>query len=147
MALRPLMRWMCVGAGAPGGTWLAVILVGFFTRPVDEVMQVLGYLPILIVFPAVPGALVGLVLGLLDGTLVRRVVDRLGSRSSVGFATAMMSIPVVGAVILLQLYLSYWVPVLASVAMGVLLVLAPIAVCARRYQLIVRGVFGPVYRE
>lgn len=145
--LPPLVRWMCVGAVVPSAVWLAVVLVGFFTQPVDEMVQVLGYLPVVIVFTAVPGALVGLVLGLLDRVLQRKVVDRAGSRGSVGLATATLSLPFVGVAVLLAVYLSSWVTAPAGVAIGVVLVLVPIAICARRYQRIARGVFGSVHRQ
>lgn len=138
---------MCVGAVVPSAVWLAVVLVGFFTQPVDEMVQVLGYLPVVIVFTAVPGALVGLVLGLLDRVLQRKVVDRAGSRGSVGLATATLSLPFVGVAVLLAVYLSSWVTAPAGVAIGVVLVLVPIAICARRYQRIARGVFGSVHRQ
>jgi len=145
--LPPLVRWMCVGAVVPSAVLLAVVLIGFFTQPGDEMVQVLGYLPVVPVFTAVPGALVGLVLGLLDRVLQRRVIDRAGSRGSVGLATATLSLPFVGVAVLLSVYISYWVPVLASVAMGVVLVLVPITASARRYQRIARGVFGSVHRQ
>lgn len=126
---------------------LAVFLVGVFTQPVDEMFQVLEYLPVVIVFTAVPGALVGLVFGLLDRALQRRVVDHVGSRGSVGLATATLSLPFVGVAVLLSVYISYWVPVLASVAIGVVLVLVPITACAQRYQRIANGGSGSVYRQ
>ena len=145
--LPPLVRWICVGAVVPSAVWLAVVLVGFFTQPVDEMVQVLGYLPVVPVFTAVPGALVGLLLGLLDRVLQRRVVDRVGSRGSVGLATATLSLPFVGVAVFLSVYISYWVPVLASVAIGVVLVLVPITACAQRYQRVANGVSGSVYRQ
>lgn len=126
---------------------LAVFLVGVFTQSVDEMFQVLEYLPVVIVFTAVPGALVGLVLGLLDRALQRRVVDRAGSRGSVGLATATLSLPFVGVAVLLSVYISSWVPVLASVAIGVVLVLVPITACAQRYRRVADGVSGSVYRQ
>ncbi len=139
---------MCVGAVVPSAVWLAVVLVGFFTQPVDEMFQVLEYLPVVVVFTAVPGALVGLVLGLLDRALLeRRVVDHVGSRGSLGLATATLSLPFVGVAVFLSVYISSWVPVLASVAIGVVLVLVPITACAQRYQRIADGVSGPVYRQ
>lgn len=142
--LPPLVRWMCVGAIVPSAVWLAVVLIGFFTRPVDEMVQVLGYLPVVIVFTAVPGALVGLVLGILDRVLQRRVVDRAGSRGSVGLATATLSLPFVGVAVLLAVYLSSWVTAPAGVAIGVVLVLVPIAICAQRYRRIAGKVSGSV---
>lgn len=145
--LPPLVRWMSVGAVAPGAALLAVFLVGVFTQSVDEMFQVLEYLPVVIVFTAVPGALVGLVFGLLDRALQRRVVDRAGSRGSVGLATATLSLPFVGVAVFLSVYISYWVPVLASVAIGVVLVLVPITACAQRYQRIANGVSGSGYRQ
>ena len=145
--LPPLVRWMCVGAVVPSAVLVAMVLIGFFTQPADEMFQVLEYLPDVIVFTAVPGALVGLVLGLLDRVLQRRVVDRAGSRGSVGLATATLSLLFVGVAALLAVYLSSWVTAPAGVAIGVLLVLVPIAICARRYQRIARGVFGSVHRQ
>jgi len=142
--LPPLVRWMCVGAVVPSAVWLAVVLIGFFTQPVDEMVQVLGYLPVVIVFTAVPGALVGLVLGILDRVFQRRVVDRAGSRGSVGLATATLSLPFVGVAVLLAVYLSSWVTAPAGVAIGVVLVLVPIAVSARRYRRIAGKVSGSV---
>lgn len=145
--LPPLVRWVLVVAVVPNAVWLVVVLVGFFTQRVDEMVQVLGYLPVVIVLNAVPGALVGLVLGLLDRALQRRVVDRAGSRGSVALATATTSLPFVGVAVLLAVYLSSWVTVLSSVAIGVVLVLVPIAVCVLRYRRIARGVSGSVYRQ
>lgn len=94
-----------------------------------------------------PGDLFGLVLGLLDTALQRLVVDRAGSRGSIGLATATLSLPFVGVAVLLSVYIPSWVPVLASVAMGVVLVLVPISACAQRYKRIANGVSGSAYRQ
>jgi hypothetical protein len=134
LALPLLVRWMLAGALLPSAFWAAVALLGVFTVGLGGTVQALGYVLVLLVVLGVPGAMAGLVLGLLDRWSTRRVQEADGSRASVARATVFMAVPLVGVSTLIQVYLSYGIGILAAVVSGAVLISVPVLVCYLRYR-------------
>lgn len=142
LALPLLVRWMLVGGLGPTVLFFALVLVGAFTEGLDATVQSLGYVPAVFVVLGVPGALVGLVLGLVDRWSVRRVQARRGVRGAVALATVIMAVPltllmvvpIAYAVALLQVSLPTGIGTVAAVVVGAVLASLPALGCLVRYR-------------
>lgn len=142
LALPLLVRWMLVGGLGPTVLFFALVLVGAFTEGLDATVQSLGYVLVVLVVLGVPGALVGLVLGLVDRWSVRRVQARRGVRGAVALATVILAVPltlfmvvpVAWGVALLQVSLPTGNGTAVAVVVGAVLASIPAVGCLVRYR-------------
>jgi len=142
LALPLLVRWMLVGGLGPTVLLFALVLVGAFTEGLDTTVQSLGYVPAVFVVLGVPGALVGLVLGLVDRWSFRRVQARRGVRGAVALATVILAVPltlfmvvpIAFGVALLQVSLPTGIGTVAAVVVGAVLASLPALGCLVRYR-------------
>lgn len=141
-----VLRWTIAGAVLPTVLWLAVVLVAAVVGTVLGVIdggllgsleigvQAISYVVVMVVLVGVPGAVVGLGVGLVDRVLGRRVERHGGSRRSVVVADLVMAGCLLVCAVLLQLALGSGTALPVWFVAAAVLAAGPVVVCDRRYR-------------
>ncbi|MEP7762533.1 hypothetical protein [Sanguibacter sp. 25GB23B1] len=139
-ALHIVWKWMIVVATAPSAVWAVVVVVGSFAYGPEALLQGIDSLMFFVVMIAVPGALLGLVIGLVDLRLGRYVERRPGSVASIAAAAAGMFLLLTAAARGLFAFTSTsGVGVLAMTLTCMAWALVPALITLRRYRRISLG--------
>ena len=130
-------RWAIAGAVIPSALWLVVVVVGLFTQGPEWAVDAIGMLFLTIVVTAIPGALVGCVIGVVDHVLGRHIERQGKSLRSFAASSLAMALLLTGAAFFL---LTNAEPTaLARIASSAAVAAIPVLICARRYWRISRS--------
>lgn len=141
-----VVRWLVVGALLPTALWAALLLVGAVTESfssglegLEPLVMSIGYLFIIPLYTAVPGAAVGALLGCADRALGRSVERSPHRRRAAAVASTAMSALVLLVALGLQMLWFSAESVLVWVVGSVACAVIPAGICWRRYRRIARS--------
>jgi hypothetical protein len=129
-----IIRWVIVCICLPSAFFLFIAFLAIPSEGLDATAQSIGYIFVIAIVLAVPGSIVGVLLGTLDWWLIRRIADRPDSNVPVMIATLFMGLSLATAVLLLQFYLSYDISFVGAITVTGALMAVPFFLCWYRYK-------------